>query len=86
MSKIIRNMVSTSSLNDRFISEVLTRSCGANEEGTEMGFTVHLCCESFDVEVRVRKGDPHYTPSGEFVYREYTISSFTIREESREES
>lgn len=79
MSKIIRNMVSTGSLNDRFISELLSRSCSANEEGTEMYFTVQLCCATLDVEIHVEKGDNHYDDDGKYVYTDYTVSYFTIR-------
>lgn len=79
MSSIMRSMVSTGSLNDRFISELLSRACPANEEGTEMYFTVQLCCATLDVDVHVKKGDKHFDDDGEYVYTDYTVSYFTIR-------
>lgn len=79
MGKMLTNMASTGSLNDRLISELLSASCWANENGTVAHFTVHLCCEAIDIEVHARKGKAHFKEDGTYSHTDFTVTSFTTR-------
>lgn len=79
--RTVRSKASMGSLNDRLLSELLSHSCGFNPEGTDMHFTVHLCCTSFNVEVHVEKGRKHFSETnGDYLFTDYTVTAFTIRE------
>lgn len=79
MGRIVRHMEGTGDLSGRLISDLLFYNCPSDESGTVHNFTVHLHCESFDVEVHAVKESSEYE-DGKLVRCNYRVASYTLRE------